>query len=523
MSGKRKKGRTDDSDTDSLASDHPPDTMDCTLTDPRSNLADGSDLPGLPDDSDLPPAQAQASTSATAAACSSDPGSDPRSSSHAARPSTASDSRSNPDAQQLNPLGSYVVITPVNSDVSFRKVNVFWPEKQIRAICGVPLHHEAPANGTLIIKTEKRAQTKLLLATKVFCEKPVTVSLHPTRNSVKGTIFAPELRHMTEDEIAEGLAGENVTHVRRMTTFRDNQRRDTSLLTLTFNLLWLPEHVYAGRLRYQVRPFIPNPMRCFKCQRYGHGSRNCNKDARCKACGQTPHDGSPCTSPKMCLSCKSTDHVVDSKDCPDWKREKEVCSVHVTEKVSYPEARRIVEQRMPTPAAGSYAQRAQSTADTHSVPPPPPPRAQTTSCATQTDLLPGIPPLQCLPPLTSTSSDVTTTQTQTPDTLQPATTRSESRVNVTSDLHRDRSRSPARQATIRPQPEQTQRIGRPADRSRDPIPTRPAAGQGDQRPRPAVKVALGRARSVSQTRVPPSNDGFWETAQRSARPPRKKY
>ena len=53
--------------------------------------------------------------------------------------------------------------------LSFRKINVFWPEKQIYAICGaVDFKIEAPANGTLIIKTISRIQTKALLNIEIY-------------------------------------------------------------------------------------------------------------------------------------------------------------------------------------------------------------------------------------------------------------------------------------------------------------------------------------------------------------------
>ena len=87
---------------------------------------------------------------------------------------------------------------------------------------------------------------------------------------------------MTEDEILSDLRGDGVTHIRRLTTFKDGQRRDTSLLVLTFNSTSLPEKLNIGWLRKDVRVFIPNPLRCFKCRRFGHGSSTCRQSARCQ-------------------------------------------------------------------------------------------------------------------------------------------------------------------------------------------------------------------------------------------------
>ena len=88
-------------------------------------------------------------------------------------------------------------------------MNIFWLRKQISAISGpVDVEIEAPANGTLILKTTSRVQTRALLKITAFCVKQVTVSLHQSRNSCKGTIFAPELRRMSEDEILADLRGD---------------------------------------------------------------------------------------------------------------------------------------------------------------------------------------------------------------------------------------------------------------------------------------------------------------------------
>ena len=199
----------------------------------------------------------------------------------------------------LDPLGSFILVKPVDPDVSFRKVNVWAPPKQIEAICGpnIKLNTKALRDGSLLIKTNSSRQTRLLLKQKTFCLKNVTVSLHQTLNQAKGTIFAPELKFMSEEELMEGMSGENVSHVRRITTYRDGQRRDTSLLVLTFNYAVLPLKITCGYLSYEVRPFVPNPLRCFSCQKFGHGKNTCKQSPLCADCAQPAHEGS-CQSPK---------------------------------------------------------------------------------------------------------------------------------------------------------------------------------------------------------------------------------
>ena len=422
--GKRRRQRPlsdslSDSDSDSPLNPTPPSAMDTDsrpTVNPPSSTHPSTDLPGT---------DPRSSTDhALTADLTSDPArhSDPRSStdlarSHDPRPSTdhsrSSDPRTNlanapacdsVDRSPLEPYlsldGSFLVVKATDSDFSFRKINVFWPQKQIAAICGQHGQDiEAPANGTLVIKTHNRRDTKALLKTTMFCGQKVTVSLHQSRNSSKGTIFAPELRHMSEAEILSELRGEGVSHIRRLTTFRDGQRRDTSLLVLTFDTTTLPEKIAIGWLKKDVRVFIPNPLRCFKCQRFGHGSSTCRQAARCQRCGEAPHESSECTKPVSCLSCGSPDHSVSSSQCPTWKKEKRICEIKAQSGCSYPEARRRVEAETATPAPGrSYAKAA---------------RTETTSCSTQTDPISALPPLQCLKPLTASTTTSTNTNAAT--------------------------------------------------------------------------------------------------------------
>ena len=203
-------------------------------------------------------------------------------------------------------------------------MNVWGPPKQIEAICGpnVVLEMQALRDGSLLIKTKSSRQTKQLLKQTTFCLKPVTVTLHATRNSSKGTIFAPELKFMSEEELLEEMRGDGVTHVRRLTTFRDGARRDTSLLVLTFSSPRLPLKLKTGYLSYDVNVFVPNPLRCFACQRFGHAKGKCTQPARCNNCGDKAHEGVECAKPQKCVSCDSTDHTTTSKDCPIWIKEK---------------------------------------------------------------------------------------------------------------------------------------------------------------------------------------------------------
>ena len=265
---------------------------------------------------------------------------------------------------------------------------------------------------------------------------------------------------------------------------------DTSLLCLTFQTTTLPSTLLAGYIRYNVEVFIPNPMRCYKCQRFVHTVKFCNKDARCHKCGEAAHEGSACSSPVKCLSCGSTEHNVSSKECPIWKKEKEICTLKATSNMSYPQARRTVEEKISTPTSKTYAQATKS--------------KQTVSSGTQTEPLPQLPPLKLLtPPKPATNN--TSTSTSTPES--PVTQ------STATDTPSGGDR-PAPQATNLPGPSgvntKPKRPTKPNQlaRSNPPPPppphTRLSASQ-ERQSRPAVRMAMGHSRLPSSSNSRPSS------------------
>ena len=73
-----------------------------------------------------------------------------------------------------------------------------------------------------------------------------------------------------------------------------------------------------------VSQFIPNPVRCYKCQKFGHTKFNCRKNEVCTKCGQEDHtDSQECKNEVKCINCQGK-HASNNKDCPKWKEEKEI-------------------------------------------------------------------------------------------------------------------------------------------------------------------------------------------------------
>ncbi|GFT94149.1 RNA-directed DNA polymerase from mobile element jockey [Trichonephila clavipes] len=253
-------------------------------------------------------------------------------------------------------------------------------QKAIQGIGGDPKSVKKLRSGDLLLETVSALQTKSFLLAKTFLDCPLKASPHKSLNSSRGVISEPDLICTPEAEILEGFSGQGV--------------------------------IQAGYLNCRIRPYIPNPLRCFKCQRFGHSQTSCRGQLTCSRCASVGHSSTDCTLEPKCVNCTQS-HPSDSKLCQKWKIEKQIQEIKINKNISYFEARRLIVPQL----TQTYAQAA---------------RPSTLSTASQTD--PNLsniicPPLQCLTPISSknplpgTSSSVSTFSTSsssTQDNLLPS-------------------------------------------------------------------------------------------------------
>ncbi|KAG7196346.1 hypothetical protein KM043_018792 [Ampulex compressa] len=222
---------------------------------------------------------------------------------------------------------------------SFSNVSPFLIDRILTNLIG-KVNKVRKMKDCLLVETLNDRQSKILLALKEFGNMSVHTFAHKSLNHNKGIITCSDLLNCTVEEIQDELADQGVIDVRRITRKRDGEIMPTASLILTFNKPFLPDSIKAGFHIINVRPYIPNPMRCFKCQRYGHTAVNCSNDQIC-ACGSPPHDDTECALPMICVNC-GNQHSARSKNCPTFKQEQEIQRIKITKKIPYNEAKRLV-------------------------------------------------------------------------------------------------------------------------------------------------------------------------------------
>lgn len=250
--------------------------------------------------------------------------------------------RSNSDEFQNMPSvwNRYLIIT--GTDDRFSKVSAIAIYNALKKIIGEPEDTRRLQDGSVLVKVGNSRQSENILNLKGIDGASVEVKPHKTLNTCKGTVVSRESHRCTDKELNEWLSDRRVIEIKRIKL----RKHPLELLILTFQGEYLPTKIPVGFEWCKVRQYIPNPRRCFKCQRYGHIINNCRNKERCANCGACEHThskDSPCTKKANCVNC-GEEHPAYDRHCQKWILEKEVQKLKVEKDISFPMARRLAEQ-----------------------------------------------------------------------------------------------------------------------------------------------------------------------------------
>ena len=194
-------------------------------------------------------------------------------------------------------------------------------------------------SSSLLIVVKSKEQSDDLMKIEELCSHPVTIELHRTLNTTKGTVISETMAQSTVDEIQEQLRDQGVIKVERMKRWQDRQLVDTNRFILTFSGSYLPSLITITQWQQEiVERYIPKPLQCTKCFRLGHTKNFCrHKDGEdfCRKCSQQGHLSGDCPNDPFCINCKG-DHQPTDKQCDNYKLRCEILATqakcHITRK-----------------------------------------------------------------------------------------------------------------------------------------------------------------------------------------------
>ena len=142
------------------------------------------------------------------------------------------------------------------------------------SMAGEPLR-----SGDLLIQCAKEPHEKSLLKMKTFCGLKCSVTPHKSLNTSKGIVCCPALIRQSNKHILEFMEEQGVRDVRKINVHRDGVLKPTNTFVFTFNTTGLPTVVKIGFIQAKVDVYVPNPLRCYQCQVFGHHENKCVRQA----------------------------------------------------------------------------------------------------------------------------------------------------------------------------------------------------------------------------------------------------
>ena len=149
--------------------------------------------------------------------------------------------------QSLSNNPRFIVISPLSDQPPLSSFSVFLLKKAIDSISTAYEYITQLREGNLLILVKSQKVADLFLSKKTLSNIcPISVTLHSSLNSSKGTVYAPCLINVPENEIVQEMRSQGITEVFKFKKTVDGNQRPTGLVLLTFDLFRPPKTVDIG-------------------------------------------------------------------------------------------------------------------------------------------------------------------------------------------------------------------------------------------------------------------------------------
>ena len=256
-----------------------------------------------------------------------------------------------PEQDKRESAESFIVILRFNDKAQeiMKKLNPLVLTYTLAKVIGDIQYAKVLGDGNLLVKCANGEQGEKALKVKELGKvKVVSSGRVGVRNGGggKGVITGVHLS-VDMEELKKHLRGGKIKNVQRMKATREGVKKDSETVLIEFDGQAIPKRVFLGFMSYPVRMYVPKPLRCFNCQRFGHIAQYCKEKRRCARCGGE-HEYGKCgtgVQPKCC-NCGGA-HSVAYGGCEVMQRENKVQKVRVERGISYAEAVKVSREQNP--------------------------------------------------------------------------------------------------------------------------------------------------------------------------------
>ena len=234
------------------------------------------------------------------------------------------------------------VVFAESRDVNLGKTNPIFIAKTINDLVGHVNKVINTQNGLKILC--RKSQANILSKENKFGMYSCTFSVqNAPKQKIKGIAHGIPL-DMNLAEIKKELEKNNavkIEQIKRLQKFDKikKEKIDTESIILDYGQeIEFPKYMYLGYRRITVKQFIPYPVRCFKCQKFGHVKENCRAKVKCPICSEE-HTFENCDKKDMkkCCNC-GQNHSAGYKGCEEFLKAKKIREYSFSQKISYAEA-----------------------------------------------------------------------------------------------------------------------------------------------------------------------------------------
>ena len=185
----------------------------------------------------------------------------------------------------------YLILARADPNETMDNISPFLIKKAIDITTGTPIEDGRKLkDGTILLITKNTTQAeKLTTLTSLGNNINVTITPHKSLNTIKAVFFSRELRGIPEEEIAHELKSQKVIEIKKILKKHENNLIETGLIIATINSTSIPDSLYIGYQKVYLRPFLPNPLKCNNCFKFGHPAKYCTAQKICFICGKEAH------------------------------------------------------------------------------------------------------------------------------------------------------------------------------------------------------------------------------------------
>lgn len=258
-----------------------------------------------------------------------------------------------PSIHNSAPEGKFVLIKRTDGDKKCESINPFVFDRFLKSLFtkGYSFANRIRDIGHLfkVFNDEEAAKA---IGKRSIDSPPGAASLDivlfDKMNYSRGSFITDQFRFIENEIILNDLKEQNEitkpVEIARYPVYYNGAKTDKERFVVSFNTFKLPEKVKISYLHFFIRPYYDNPLRCTRCQLYGHTKNHCVSEKEiCGICAlDKPHEGLICGPPK-CVNCKLP-HTSNSRDCKVRQFEELVRRVQTEKRISPTQARREVEK-----------------------------------------------------------------------------------------------------------------------------------------------------------------------------------